>query len=500
MKRTYINFMLIGLSLILLGGCASSTFTSSEDVNNNYVFETPEVTIDPSWPSAPIHDITTLDFYSMNDFHGALEYKADSNELGINRLATYFDNKKDLNPEGTVILSAGDMWQGSADSNITRGRLVVDAMNLIGFEAMAIGNHEFDWTVDVIRSNQTRADFPFLASNIFDRETKRLADFVLPYTMIDRSGVRIGIIGTIGATLESSILTSNVMDYEFVSPSSMVATSANYLRTMGAKIIVLLNHNPDLESGIYDNVDVVFNGHSHETKRETIKGVPSLQASYNGRAVAHVQLSYTASSDTVSVVTSANDSNLINQNLDEELAMKMLYDTYLAEEINVIKDEVLGTASGYFSKAALGNLAVKEMLDYGSDLGAQVAFHNTGGVRSTISAGTVTYGDVYKVFPFDNELLVVEVTGAQLKWWLNQGNYVAGANPYTMKLAGNITINDTNTYKIIAINYLTEKHLTSPDQYPHNKATALNTFAYVRELLKDRWQADGTLNPADYIA
>jgi 2',3'-cyclic-nucleotide 2'-phosphodiesterase (5'-nucleotidase family) len=135
------------------------------------------------------------------------------------------------------------------------------------------------------------------------------------------------------------------------------------------------------------------------------------------------------------------------------------------------------------------------MLDYGAQFGAQVAFHNAGGVRATISSGTVTYGDVYKVFPFDNELIVVEVTGAELKWWLAQDDYVAGADPFTNMLDGGTAIRDQNTYKIIAINYLTEKHLKEEDQYPHNEDTALNTFAYVREVLKDVWQAARDLEP-----
>jgi 2',3'-cyclic-nucleotide 2'-phosphodiesterase/3'-nucleotidase len=491
-KRLSLGVLTLALMLV---GCQSSG--GGDDVT--YVFETPEVSIDESWPSAPVNDVTTLDFYAINDFHGALEHKPESNEIGINRLATYFDNKKELNPTGTVILSSGDMWQGSADSNITRGRLVTDAMNYIGFDAMALGNHEFDWGDELIHSNQARADFPFLGANIFDKRTGRTADFALPYTMIDRGGVRIGIIGTIGASLESSILTSNVINYDFVSIGNIVEQSATYLRSAGAKAVILLNHDPDVDTETLGHVDAVFNGHSHSNYRNIVGGKPVLQASYNGRAVGHVRFTYTASSDTLTYVSSTVDSGLINQNLSENQGMKAIYDQYLIEEINIIKNEVLGEASGYFSKAKLGDLAVKEMLAYGASLGAQVAFHNTGGVRDTISAGTVTYGDIYKVFPFDNELIIVEVSGLQLKWWLAQNDYVAGANRFTNTLDGSIAISDNATYKIISINYLTEKHLTSDSQYPHNKNTAINTFEYVRELLKDKWQSVGTLDPADYI-
>jgi len=496
MKAIQLSFISLAL-VALLSGCASSSFDTSSQATGSYATSQYEIVPDGDWPTSPLNEVTTLDFYSINDFHGAVAYNPSSYELGINRLATYFDVKKGLNPDGTVILAAGDIWQGSADSNITHGRLVTDAMNLIGFDAMAIGNHEFDWGEDTIRSNRDRSDFPLLSSNIFDRRSGQLADFALPYTLIDRSGVRIGIIGTIGATLESSILTSNVMNFDFVPMRPLVESGAAYLRTLGAKAIVLLNHNGEVDSGVLDDVDVVFNAHTHENYKYLTSGTPVLQASYNGKAVGHVRMTYTASSDQLELVSYTVDSSLIGQSLAEQEGMKSLYDGYLDTEINVIKNEVLGTATASFSKAQLGNLAVAEMLAYGATMGAVAAFHNIGGVRDTISSGTVTYGDIYKVFPFDNELMIVEVSGTQLKWWLNQDNYVAGANP-TSNTVGGTAIKDSQTYKIIAINYLTEKHITSTDQYPHNLNTAVNTFQYVRELIKAKWQSVGSLNPSNY--
>ena len=493
-----IKWSLVSLAVVaLVAGCQSSSQDSSSQAPGSYASSQYEIVPDGDWPTSPLAEVTTLDFYSINDFHGAVAYNPNSYELGINRLATYFDVKKELNPGGTVILAAGDMWQGSADSNITQGRLVTDAMNLIGFDAMAIGNHEFDWGEDTIRSNRDRSEFPLLSSNMFDRRTGQLADFALPDTLIDRGGVRIGIIGTIGATLESSILTSNVMNSEFVQMRPLVEAGAAYLRTLGAKAIVLLNHNGEVDSGVLDDVDVVFNAHTHENYKYLSSGTPVLQAAYNGKAVGHVRMTYTASSDELELVSYTVDSSLIGQSLEEQENMKSLYDEYLDAEINVIKNEVLGTATASFSKAQLGNLAVTEMLEYGASQGAVAAFHNTGGVRDTVGAGTVTYGDIYKVFPFDNELMIVEVTGVQLKWWLNQGNYVAGANP-TANTVGGAAIKDNQTYKIIAINYLTEKHITDTDQYPHNLNTAINTFQYVRELIKAKWQSVGSLDPSSY--
>ncbi len=139
------------------------------------------------------------------------------------------------------------MWQGSADSNLTHGALVTEAMNEMNFAAMTLGNHEFDWTDEYIRANDELANFPFLGANIFDKRTSELADFVDAYTMIERQGVRIGIIGIIGSSLEGSILATAVANYNFVSATSVVPLAANQLRNQGADIVILLNHEGSVD-------------------------------------------------------------------------------------------------------------------------------------------------------------------------------------------------------------------------------------------------------------
>jgi 2',3'-cyclic-nucleotide 2'-phosphodiesterase (5'-nucleotidase family) len=118
------------------------------------------------------------------------------------------------------------------------------------------------------------------------------------------------------------------------------------------------------------------------------------------------------------------------------------------------------------------------------------SFHNTGGVRSTIDDGPVTYGELYKAFPFDNELMIVEVTGSQLLWWLSAGLY-------EKTIPNLIPVDSNQTYWIISINFLTEQHLES-SRYPHNLSTIMNTYQYIREQLKTRWLSEGTIRASDY--
>jgi 2',3'-cyclic-nucleotide 2'-phosphodiesterase (5'-nucleotidase family) len=454
----------------------------------------PSTSSNPSSQSSPIVD---LDFYNINDFHGMVEHNQSNGELGINRLAGYFASRVQANPN-TVILSSGDMWQGTADSNITRGRLVVDAMNLIGFSAMAIGNHEFDWTDEVIIENRNRATFPFLGININDKRTGQRAAFADPYVMIERSGVKIGIIGTIGAGLESTILASAVANYDFVFYSNLVREASADLRRDGADLVVLINHDGNVEAGALPYVDAVFNGHTHRREVLHLDGKPVYQGLAYGQAISHVRFTVNKATKTVTFQQNQSGvytySDLITKGqFPEELpAMKTIYDRYLNEEINVVKNEVVGTADGYFSRGQLGRLAVDEMLAYGQSVKPEVvaSFHNTGGVRAAINNGQVTYGDLYRAFPFDNELMIVAVTGNDLSWWLSQGLY--------SKTIPNLTpIQPTQTYWIISINYLTEQY-PSRNAYFHDPSSAINTFGYVREQLKTRWLAEGTIRANDY--
>jgi 2',3'-cyclic-nucleotide 2'-phosphodiesterase (5'-nucleotidase family) len=481
----------------------STSFSSSEDL---LVYSSSAHSVNSVSVDSILGDTVDIDFYNLNDFHGAVEHNVDNKELGINRLASFFKSRILANPN-TVLTSSGDMWQGSADSNITRGRLVVDAMNMSGFAGMAIGNHEFDWTDTVIHSNRIRSEFPLLGINIFDKRTTLRASFAEPYTMIQRGGVRIGLIGTIGASLESSILQSAVANYNFVPYTDLVISAAEYLRSQGAKIVILLNHDGQVEQGVLPYVDGVFNGHTHLIRTDHIQFVegnvtkqrPVYQASANGKAIAHFKFRYDVNLDSVEFLREESGvityDNLVSSGEFpiEDPDMKVMYDQYLVDEINAIKNEVIGVANGTFTRAKLGLLAVDEMLEFGRSVSSQVvaSFHNSGGVRDTISSGDVTYGALYKAFPFDNELIIVRVTGTQLSWWLSQN--------LVMKTIANLgTVQANATYAIITINYLIEKNYEDSFMYPHDVFTPNNTFQYVRERLRLRWIEKGTINASSY--
>ena len=365
----------------------------------------------------------TLDFYNFNDLHGATDYFENGyfTEPGIRKLSTYIKEQKVKNPDGFILTSSGDMWQGSADSNITKGALVVDWMNLLNFDAQAIGNHEFDWTVDTINENQKNMNFPLLACNIIDKNTSEPVEWVQPYTTLTRKGVHIGVVGAIGEGQTADILAANVKDLKFDNPTNYVVKWSNYLLDNGADIILYLLHDTvkNISSSVANAINVGFSGHSHSGENEIIgkNKAHVVQAYCNGRDIGHICLTYSFKNKACSTSKSELlDTRYIKNSDDPET--NSLYQKYLDEQISAIKNRVVGHTNSIIPKSSLPNIynqyAYKYYLDELEESYSIFAVE-TNNVRSDILAGDITYGDVYKSFPFDNALCLIKVSGYNFK-------------------------------------------------------------------------------------
>jgi 2',3'-cyclic-nucleotide 2'-phosphodiesterase/3'-nucleotidase/5'-nucleotidase len=148
----------------------------------------------------------TIEFIEITDFHGYLQNSAklkDGTPITQQRGAVIAKQIKDIkaaNPN-TVILSGGDMFQGTPLSNVLKGKPVISMMNSIGFDAMALGNHEYDWGIDsVINSKKATlkdSAIPVLAANVYDKNTQKLVNYVKPYVLLKKGGLKIGVIGIV---------------------------------------------------------------------------------------------------------------------------------------------------------------------------------------------------------------------------------------------------------------------------------------------------------------
>lgn len=362
--------------------------------------------------------------------------------------------------------SSGDMWQGSADSNITKGKLMIDWMNYLDFSAQAIGNHEFDWTIDIIRLNQERMNFPLLACNIVNKDTYEPVEWLSPYTTITRNGVHIGIVGAIGEGQTSSILANNVKNLRFIDPSENVIYWANYLRDNGADIVLFLVHDSiyNVSNNVYDVVDAVFGAHTHQGEMDLIRNTPAIQATSNGKNLGYISLNYTFDTSTSTLIEYGYDNNSMIKNCTQDSETLALWGPYV-EEIDTVKNRVVATYSSTIMQSDIPNIynqyAYKYYLDtkLGNDFNYDIFTVATNNARASINpqGGKITYGDVYKALPFDNTLTICRMTGKHLKeittyasshWYHVSSNTIKDRNEIALM------VSDTTIYYILTIDYI----------------------------------------------
>ncbi|MBO7304649.1 MAG: bifunctional metallophosphatase/5'-nucleotidase [Clostridia bacterium] len=378
-----------------------------------------------------------VDFYVINDLHGKL---ADTDEqIGVDELTTYIkeQTKKDDN---TILLSVGDMWQGSSESNLTEGLIITDWMNHLDFAAMTLGNHEFDFGADVIKKNADAAEFPILAINVFERSSGGRAEFCAPSVFIDLGEIQVGIIGAIGDCY-SSIATDKSAGYYFKVGSELTAlvkAESTKLRDMGADFIVYSIHDGYGSSGSSslsnsnlssyydpslsgDYVDLVFEAHTHQRYVATdTHGVYHVQSGGdNNYGISHVEIYVNFVTGTTQTTVAEPVTKYTYQNFADDPIVNQLLLKY-ADVID-IAGTVVGYNPTYMNRDALAELVAQLYRDLGVEVwGDEYDIFLGGGfiqARSPykLAVGEVTYGDLQTLFCFDNQIVLCKILGSDLK-------------------------------------------------------------------------------------
>lgn len=396
-------------------------------------------------------------FYCVNDFHGAIIEGYDGNryEAGIKKYFSKLAKLREADPEHTILLSAGDMYQGSLESNINYGALVTEAMNVTGFEAMTIGNHEWDYGPERLKDNIKLARFPVLAGNIVDYH-----DHSLPWdggsqisTIIEKAGVKIGVVGMIGFGQTTSITAKHVQDLDFINPEPLAIAEAERLKKQeGCKLTLLVIHDDadavlgwEKEKELGNYFDGVFCGHTHKRNLTVHDGVPLVQSYNNGRAISHIEITLKEGAakaskwDILQADPSWENSGVIDQ----------VYDKYLNKEEYTSKAHatagVLSEALDNLGVARLGTKAIYEKYHKEQPTLA-CAIENK--QRATLPEGRVSYSQLYKCTPFTNNIVLMNVLGSEIK---RQAKYsvIYVGDP---SLFANL--NDDQTYLVAVIDYL----------------------------------------------
>jgi len=371
--------------------------------------------------------VTTFDFYAINDLHG--KFVETSNTAGVEGLTTYMQQSAaaDDNP---IFLASGDMWQGGPHSNLTKGLIVTDWMNYMGFASMTLGNHEFDWGEEYIEDNAELANFPLLAINIYDKYTNKQVDYCESSVLIECRGLQVGIIGAIGDCY-SSISADKVEDVYFKTGSQLTAlvkAESEALRAAGADLIVYSLHDGGTGGSVgsyYDNVlsngyvDIVFEGHSHYSYvLRDAKGVYHLQNSGDNGGISHAELEYNFANGNYSVTEAEHVRSSVYSEYEDAPIVAQLLEKY--KDVVGKADEVLGTNSMVRDPDRLRDIIAELYFDAGVERwGAEYDIVLGGGYMSArepgyLHAGTIVYGDLQQIFPFDNERVLCSIQGRDL--------------------------------------------------------------------------------------
>jgi 2',3'-cyclic-nucleotide 2'-phosphodiesterase (5'-nucleotidase family) len=354
------------------------------------------------------------------------------------------DQLRDEHPGPTLVLDAGDAFQGSYVSNSTQGELVMAAMNVAGYDAWTLGNHEFDWGQEPLRARIAQASFPTLAANICDEATGELWDMVQPYTVIELGRIKAGILGLTYPDTPSINKPENVAGLAFLEAEEAVRRYLPELQEQADLVVVLSHLGYDGDQALakaVDGLDVIVGGHSHtflESPRN-ISDTLIVQAGAKGQVVGRLEL--TMNVDTGEIVDYASRKVLVPVTGNIEVVnqeVKALVDAALAEAAETINQPIGETAVALQTQSvgefALGNLVVDAMLDADIDgQQADIAMHNNGGIRADLPKGPISFGQLYAVLPFDNQLMALELTGEQV---LRILEHSVSSSPGKMLVAG----------------------------------------------------------------
>ncbi len=431
-------------------------------------------------------DVTVeIDFYAFNDLHGVF---ADApGQPGLDELTTYLKNAYADDTAYEILLSSGDMWQGTAESSLNKGALMTEWMNHMGFVSMTLGNHEYDWGSSYIVKNAALANFPFLGINITDGNVTQ--SYCQPSVVVERGGMRIGIIGAIG-NYESSISGEFNAKLDFASSSlltTMVKNEATRLRTEeGCDFIVYSVHD---DTSTYDAslsngyVDLVFEAHTHRSYvNQDSYGVYHLQGGGENDGLSYAKVEYNLiTGDTeVSVAKNIYNSVYSSASLADDPIVEALLSQYFPN--GSPNDAVLGQNSDTRNSDFIVKLVAQLYLQKGIELwGDQYDVVLGGGYLKLrapyrVYSGGVTYASLASILPFDNDIVLCEVTGKQLKNNLiNKSGYTCY---YDKSALSNIV--DSQKYYIVTDTY------TSFYKYNQFKEVArLEGGIYARDLLAD---------------
>jgi 2',3'-cyclic-nucleotide 2'-phosphodiesterase (5'-nucleotidase family) len=434
-----------------------------------------------------------LKIVALSDFHGWL-LPLESKEYpryygGIANFAGMLEHKEKIDPSSALLLDNGDMWTGPTESTLLRGESVIQAYNALGMAAANVANHEFDFGIEILRARATEAKFPFLGANVVKTGTEDHPDFLKPYTVVERKGFKVGVIGLTYVDTPKTTLAKYVEGLEFKPYEETLRKYVPKMKADGAEIIVVLFHEVIgvVEETIKKVADLgihaVVAGQDHRKATALVEGVPIVNPGKFGQSYVRFDVRFDPATRAIQGVTQE-----IVDVTGEVGAPPYPPSPEIVAIVEAARQKAMSLANeklgriakplpiGSFDHSPLGHFIVDSWLK--SLPQAEFAILNLGAMRQPLASGVVTIGNLISTLPFENNLYIVKMTGKDLKRELGNDDPVVGGMTWSFteknKTRTVITavdrvgkpIKDAQTYKVAILDFM----YTGGDGYTFKQA------------------------------
>ncbi len=380
-------------------------------------------------PSGPV----MLRVLAISDLHGALlPRKTDWSKGrvvgGVAALKATADSAAAECRCPVLRVDAGDEMQGTLPSNLLFGRSTVAALDDFGLQAAAVGNHDFDWTVDTLRARMREARYPWLISNVVDSASGRRPEWAVPSAIVETGGLRVGVVGWITPETKTIVKASNVAGLLFPGDLGPLRAALAAVKAEHPDVTVLLAHSGAMcdsaacKGEILDvaralgpgAVDLIIAGHTHRRVVRTVAGVPILEPGNAGTTLGIADLVRTSQglAARMTLRTVYDDAVRPDSTLTVWVTGWSQQSDSLARRTVATLADSLPRSENENHEYPLGDLIADAQR---AAAHADVAIMNNGGIRASLPAGPVTYGQLFEAQPFQNGVVRISVTGAQLR-------------------------------------------------------------------------------------
>ncbi|MCK9328943.1 MAG: 5'-nucleotidase C-terminal domain-containing protein [Candidatus Cloacimonetes bacterium] len=436
----------------------------------------------------------TLDIIFTNDLHGGIDRAkatfmnpAFPPQLGGGAsAATYIKSVREKTTENlrdNLLIDTGDFFQGRPIGSLSAGKAVIEYMNMVKYDLLVLGNHEYDLGEEKLKNTLEDANFPILAANVYRKGTLELVEYAQPFIIVEKMGLKIGIVGITTTDTEKMSFADHIRFVDFIDEKEVLQYYVNHLRDVEKVDIVIATvhagipydplpeyqkryENPNKKQTEknwgYDaqelaheveGIDLMFAGHIHKGFDrpwvDPITHTLVFQGYAYGSGLIHLMVKIDPETKTISGFDTPAEDKLQLTLFEDQFIPDPEVDAYISEQQTIAEkgmDEVVGIAGVFLSRTsvdnqnAMGNFTCEAMRDA---VNADFSFINLGGIRAEIPMGNVTYRHVFNAMPFDNMIVTLVVDGIMLKRIIE--TRIAGSRQGLLLAGGKIRFNKTRS-------------------------------------------------------